>query len=207
MARGNRRMSIFLDDRDYRQFIQLLRQTIDRFALECPHYCVMPNHYHATIRPCLANLSTAMQHLNGRYAQSWNRRHNTVGHVFQGPFKAQIVQDEGYARTLSRYIALNPVRARLVERPEDWRWSSYASTIGLARIPPFLAADAALAFFGEADPVTLRERFTSFVLAGDGDEMDDDRIRSSDVILGDAEFAARILASGDQSAQSGQTSV
>ena len=183
MARGNGRMTIFKDDRDYRQFIQLLRQAIERYKLECWNYCAMPNHYHVTIRPLQPNLSAALRQLNGRYAKYWNRRYSSVGHVFQGRFKAQIVQDDGYALTLSRYVALNPVRAQLVERPEDWRWSSYAATIGLRPTPSFLATDAALALFGDAERATLRQRFTSFVLAG-CEDVEDDRIRSSDVILG-----------------------
>jgi putative transposase len=119
MARGNGRMTIFLDDYDHRQFIQLFRGIVDEFRLECWNYCLMPNHYHATVRPALPNISTAMQQLHSRYAQWWNRRHAKVGHVFQGRFKAQIVQRDGYALALSRYVALNPVRARLVERPEQ----------------------------------------------------------------------------------------
>ena len=121
---------------------------------------------------------------NSRYANYWNRRHTKVGHVFQGPFKAQIVQDDGYARTLSRYVALNPVRARLVERPEDWRWSSYASTIGVGPPLAFLADAGALALFGDVAQSTLRQRFASFVQAGGQDDIEDDRIRSSDLILG-----------------------
>lgn len=184
MARGNGRMTIFLDDRDYREFIQMLRHVIERYKLECWNYCVMPNHYHATIRPLRPNLSRAMQQLNSRYANYWNRRHTKVGHVFQGPFKAQIVQDDGYARTLSRYVALNPVRARLVKRPEDWRWSSYASTIGVRPPLAFLADAGALALFGDVAQSTLRQRFASFVQAGGQDDIEDDRIRSSDLILG-----------------------
>lgn len=190
MARGNRRMTIFLDDCDYRQFIQLLRQTVERFELECADYCAMPNHYHLAVRPCLPNLSDALQHLNSRYAQWWNRRHVDVGHVFQGRFKSQVVQDLRYALTLCRYIALNPVRARLVERPEDWRWSSYGATVGRRPAPSFLATHASLGLFGNADETVLRQRFSTFVLDGPEDDIDEDRIRSSDSILGDRSRAA-----------------
>ena len=196
MARGNRRMTIFLDDRDYRQFIQLLRQAVERFKLECHEYCAMPNHYHIAILPSLPNLSDALQLLNARYAHWWNRRYAEVGHVFQGRFKSQVVDDERYALALCRYIALNPVRARLVQRPEDWRWSSYASAVGLRPTPSFLAASASLALFGIGDESVLRQRFSSFVLAGGVDDLDDDRIRSSDLILGDAELMAHIQPPG-----------
>jgi len=191
MARGNGRMTIFLDDYDYRQFIQLFRQVVEDFRLECWNYCLMPNHYHATVRPALPNVSTAMQQLNSRYAQWWNRRHAKVGHVFQGRFKAQIVQRDSYALALSRYVALNPVRARLVERPEQWRWSSFAPTIGLRPIPPFLAVEATLALFGEGDQSTRQKRFADFVLAGFDDDADD-RMRSNDQVLGDVAFRAGV---------------
>ena len=185
-------MAIFLDDRDYQRFVQLLREVVEDFALECWNYCVMPNHYHVTLQPTLPNISAAIQQLNGRYAQWWNWRHKKVGHAFQGRPKAQIVQRDGYLLALSRYVALNPVRARLVKRPEDWQWSSYAAVIGLRRVPSFLSADATLALFGDTDRSTLQRRFADFVLASCEDEGINDRIRSSEQILGDATFKAWI---------------
>jgi len=181
-------MTIFLDDWDYRHFIQLLRQVVEDFDIECWNYCAMPNHYHATLRPRLPNISKAIQHLNGCYAQWWNRRHKKVGHVFQGRFKAQLVQRDGYALALARYVALNPVRAGLVPRPEKWRWSSYATTIGLRPHLSFLAVDATLGLVGDATRTTLQKRFTDFVLDDGEDEATDDRIRSADRVLGDVAF-------------------
>ena len=188
MARGNGRMPIFLDDEDYRQFIRVLRKVIEDFELECWNYCLMPNHYHATIRPTLPNMSAAIKQLNACYAQWWNHRHETVGHVFQGRFKAQIVQREGYALALSRYVALNPVRARLVTRPEAWQWSSYAVTIGERPIPAFLSVDATLALFGDGDRTTLQKQFVDYVLAGVGSEASDEQFRSNERLLGDPGF-------------------
>jgi putative transposase len=192
MARGNGRMTIFLDDEDRRQFLQLFHEVLEDFALDCWNYCLMPNHYHATLRPTLPNISAAVQQLNGRYGQWWNQRHTKVGHVFQGRFKAQIVQRDGYALSLSRYVALNPVRAGLVERPEEWPWSSYASTIGLCPSPPFLCVGATLAMFGDADRATLQKRFAEFVLADDEDAVTTERLRSSQRIIGDADFKTGI---------------
>jgi putative transposase len=117
MARGNGRMRIYEDDRDYRCFLTMMGDILQQFNIECWNYCLMPNHYHLTLRPQEANLSVAMQRLNGNYAQRWNRRHNRVGHVFQGRFKAQIVQREGYLPCLCRYVPRNPPRANLVPRP------------------------------------------------------------------------------------------
>ena len=124
MSRGNGRMHIFLDADDYQQFIYFLSDVVEEFAMQCWNYCLMPNHYHATLQPSRADLSEAIRRLNGVYAQWWNRRHGRVGHVFQGRYKDQIVQREGYLLTLSRYVVMNPVRAQLVVHPGDWRWSS-----------------------------------------------------------------------------------
>lgn len=189
MARGNGRMRIFLDDADYKQFVHVLGDVTEDLDIECWNYCVMPNHYHATLRPTLPNLSEALRRVNSIYAQWWNRRHGRVGHVFQGRFKDQIVQREGYLLALCRYVALNPVRARLVERPEHWEWSSYAATVGLRPSPSFLALTAVLHQFGEGERPILQARFAGHVL-GNPDEgcCTEDRIRSSERILGDRAF-------------------
>jgi putative transposase len=188
MARGNGQMTIFTDREDYQRFLNLFRNVVEEYSVECWNYCLLPNHYHATLRPTLPNISAAVQQLNGRYAQWWNRRHGRVGHTFQGRFKAQIVQRDGYALALCRYVALNPVRARLVDRPEEWPWASYAATVGHSPAPPFLSVDATLGLFGDTNRDMLQRRFAEFVVAGIPCEEVDERIRSSQVVLGDAPF-------------------
>jgi len=188
MARGNGRMQIFLDDGDYRHFVYLLGDVIEEFGIECWNYCLMPNHYHATLRPTQPNLSEAIRRLNSIYAQWWNRRHERVGHVFQGRFKDQVVQREGYLTALCRYIALNPVRANLTTRPEDWAWSSYAATVGLCPSPPFVAASSVLKQFGEGEDRILQARFVAYVLSDDERDCTGDRIRSNERVLGDGTF-------------------
>ena len=181
---------------------------MENFGIECWNYCIMPNHYHATLRPTGHNLSEALRQLNSRYAQWWNKRHERVGHVFQGRFKDQIVQREGYLPALCRYVALNPVRAGLVERPEEWEWSSYAATVGLQPAPSFLALDSVLQQFGDADRGTLQSRFADYVL-GDANALlcTDDRIRSSERLLGDMSFkrSLRVEASREDSVQQAST--
>ena len=181
-------MQIFLDNIDYRQLVYLLGEVVEKFQIECWDYCVMPNHYHATLRPTQPNISEAIRHLNGGYALWWNLRHRRVGHVFQGRFKDQIVQSDRYLRTLSRYIARNPVRACLVDDPAKWPWSSYAATVGLKPMPSFLTASAVLAQFGEADIWTQRARFAAYVLGEPEEEALEDRIRSNERVLGDRAF-------------------
>jgi REP-associated tyrosine transposase len=189
MSRGNGRMTIFLDDTDFRKFVYILGDVVETFSIKCWSFCVMSNHYHATLQPSRANLSEAIRQLNGAYAQWWNKRHARVGHTFQGRFKDQIVQrDDGYLLALIRYVEMNPVRARLVERPEDWRWSSYSAIAGLTSCPAFLDAAATLRLFGD-DVRVQRARFAEFVTV-DPDDTIADRIRSSERILGDRSFKA-----------------
>lgn len=186
-------MTIFLDDTDYRQFVYLLGEVSEEYRIECWNYCVMPNHYHATLCPSRPNLSAAIRRLNGAYAQWWNRRHGRVGHVFQGRFKDQIVQREGYLLALFRYVAMNPVRAQLCDQPEKWAWSSYAAIVGIRDAPAFLAVTATLRQFGEDDSRILRARFAGFVLAAPDDAAAVDRIRSNERILGERGFKEAVL--------------
>jgi REP element-mobilizing transposase RayT len=190
MSRGNAKMDIFLDEADYRQFVYLLGDVVEDCDIECWNYCLMSNHYHATMKPTRPNLSEAIRRINGEYGQWWNKRHSRVGHVFQGRFKAQIVEPTEYLLTLSRYVVMNPVRARLVEHPREWQWSSYRATVGEIASPSFVAVDSTLNLFG-VDPSENRQRFSEFVTAQPTDEAVMDRLRSNERILGSAAFKKR----------------
>jgi Transposase and inactivated derivatives len=182
-------MRIFLDAVDYRKFLYVLGDVVDSFAVECWDFCVMPNHYHLTVRPGKPNLSAAIAYLNSVYAQWWNRTHSKVGHVFQGRFKDQVVQQEGYLLTLCRYIALNPVRANLVGHPADWEWSSYNVIAGLRPDPGFLLVDPVLRQFGSGEVPLLRGQYATFVLNASPDEdCKAERLRSNERVLGDGGF-------------------
>jgi putative transposase len=192
MSRGNGRMTIFLDDADYRKFIHLLGDVTEALGIECLNFCAMPNHYHLTLKPSRPNLSKAIRWLNGTYGSWWNKRHDRVGHVFQGRFKDQIVQHEGYFPALSRYVAMNPVRANLVERPELWPWSSYRAIVGMSPCPPFLSVRATLMLFGDEEDSVLRCRFAEFVMSAP-EPSSIDRIRSNERILGDRGFKTSVV--------------
>ena len=196
MARGNGRMRIFEDDGEYRYFVALFGDVAHEFKIDCLNYCLMPNHYHLTLQPTLPNLSNAMRHLNSVYAQWWNRRHDRVGHVFQGRFKDQIVQGEGYFLNLCRYIARNPERGKLTARPEEWCWSSYPATIGLRPLPAFLNVLPILRQFGSDDDAQLRARFRAYV-ESDPDEEVEDRIRSTERVVGDHLFKTALRSGSD----------
>ena len=189
-------MKIFLDDVDYRKFLYILGDVVDQYDIDCWDLCLMPNHYHLAVVNQEPNLPEAMQHLNGEYATWWNGRHGKVGHTFQGRYKDQIVQQEGYLMNLLVYIALNPVRGGLVTSPELWPWSAYQWIAGLSPSPEFMSPEFVLQQFGQADPVVLRERYMRHVLATRAD--DNERlqaIRSRARVLGDRQFKLELLRS------------
>jgi REP element-mobilizing transposase RayT len=125
LARGNEGRAIFVDDRDRARFLDLLAEATERFDIAVFAYVLMGNHYHLLLRTRLPNLSKAMQWLGVSYTSRFNRRHRRAGHLFQGRFRSILVQNEGYMLRLSCYIHRNPVRAGLVARLADYRWSSY----------------------------------------------------------------------------------
>jgi putative transposase len=135
VARGNNKMAIFLDDLDHARFLEMLAEVVTTFEVDCWLFCLMGNHHHLVLRTRQPNLSPAMRDLNGQYAQWWNRRHTRVGHVFQGRFKAQVVEASVYLVRLCRYVLLNPVRAGLCAHPEEWRWNSYKALAGTSPSP------------------------------------------------------------------------
>ena len=137
-SRGDRRESIFVDDRDRVLLLDVLAQASERFDAEVLSYCLMGNHYHVVLHTRHANLSLFMRHLNGVFTQGVNRRHDRGGHVFQGRFKAILVDRVEYLLALCRYVELNPVRAHIVKRPQDWPWSSYLSHTGAREAPAWL---------------------------------------------------------------------
>lgn len=160
-SRGNRREPVYLDDRDRRLFVWLLRQVVSRYGWICMAYCLMDNHFHLLVETPEPNLSLGMQRLKGAYGRCFNDRYGLVGHVFEGRFKSELVQRESHLLEAGRYIALNPVRAGLVRSAEDWPWSSYPATIGRCRPATFLSIDRLLEVHGEG--WQARARFKVFV--------------------------------------------
>lgn len=137
-ARGDRREEIYRDDTDRRTHLAVLGAAMKRFNAELLAYCLMGNHFHLVLHTRRANLSRAMQYVNGIYTQRFNKRHALVGHLFQGRFKAILVDRDAYLVALCRYVERNPVAAKLVKRPQDWLWSSCRAHLGLTVCPPWL---------------------------------------------------------------------
>src|SRR5262245_25816164 len=140
-SRGDRREDIYADDEDRYAFLRLLGAVCERFDWTVYAYCLMTNHYHLLLETRQANLSRGMRQLNGVYTQAFNRRHERVGHVFQGRYKAILVDRDSYLLELARYVVLNPVRAKMVKDPLRWRWSSYRATLGQAEAGAWLDND------------------------------------------------------------------
>jgi len=164
-SRGNARQDIVVDDRDRSQFVSFLAHVVDRFGWLCHAYCLMDNHYHLLIETPKPNLSLGMRQLNGRYTQTYNRRHERVGHLFQGRFTAILVEKEAHLLELCRYVVLNPVRAHMVAQPRQWAWSSYRATVGDTTASDWLTTDWILGQFGvRVGPA--RERYRTFVAEG-----------------------------------------
>ena len=166
-SRGDRREAIYEDDADRHLFLSLLNQVCEGHNWLCHAYCLMGNHYHILIETPDANLSKGMRQLNGMYTQKFNQKHGRVGHVFQGRYKAILVEKQAYLLELARYIVLNPVRAGMVRKAKDWPWSSYRATVGQSASPSCLTTDWLLAAFGERKGEAI-ERYRRFVRAGKG---------------------------------------
>ncbi len=137
-SRGDRREAIFVDDVDREALIDVVATGMSRFDAQVLAYCLMGNHYHFVLHTRKANLSLLMRHLNGVYTQAFNRRHNKVGHLLQGRFSAILVDRDAYLLEVCRYVELNPVRARMVDEPAQWPWSSYRGHVGQASTPQWL---------------------------------------------------------------------
>ena len=191
-ARGNARSAIVSDDRDRRKWLRLLADTATRCHWRVFAFALLDNHFHLFLQTPEANLSQGMHDLDGTYAGYFNDRHERVGHVFQGRFKAILVEGQGHWLELSRYVHLNPVRAGLAARPEDWPWSSYAGYCRPARRLAWVEYSQVLDEFGGDGP-DARRAYLVFVEDGLGRKLDSPQSRAvAGAVLGSEGFAARV---------------
>jgi REP element-mobilizing transposase RayT len=167
MARGNARQKIVRDDADRGRLIEVLEQTVSRCGWELASYVVMGNHLHLLVKTPRPNLGVGMQSFLSGYAIWAGRRWRRQGHLFQGRYRAEMIEDESYYWTVSRYLHLNPVRAGLVPRPEQWEWSSYPGYRDARRAADWVAHDALLAARqGDQGGRNARSAYIRFVEAG-----------------------------------------
>lgn len=166
-SRGDRREDIYLNDADRLYWLTLLGAVCQRFNWRCHAWCQMTNHYHVVVETPEANLAQGMRQLNGVYTQHINRQHRRVGHVFQGRYKAILVERDAYLLELARYVVLNPVRAGMVATPGDWPWSSWHAMVGSQTVPDWLDTRWLLGQFSGTLEQARRD-YIDFVRAGIG---------------------------------------
>lgn len=198
-ARGDRRDDIFDDDADRDALLDIVGQALSRFDAEALAYCLMGNHYHFVLHTRQANLSMLMRQINGVYTQSYNRRHNKVGHLLQGRFKAVLVDRDAYLLEVCRYVDLNPVRAGMVKAPGAWALSSYRAHVGRAPVPAWLDTAGLHGYLlgrparNAADRRRAADRYAKLVSATPDARLWDNALRQQ-IYLGDEEFVARMQA-------------
>ena len=166
-SRGDRQEDIYLDNEDRELFMVVLGEVCDLFNWSVHAWCQMTNHYHLLVATPDANLSKGMRYLNGVYTQRFNRKNSRVGHVFQGRYKAILVESDAYLLELSRYIVLNPVRAGMVGSADNWDWSNYKITVGINHCPAWFDREWLLAAFGKQEKLAVKNYF-QFVADGVG---------------------------------------
>ncbi len=200
-SRGDRREAIYRDDADRRAQLEVIAQAMDRFDAQVLAYCLMGNHYHLVLHTGQANLSRLMRHVNGVYTQGFNRRHGLVGHLFQGRFKAILVDREAYLLALCRYVERNPVAAGIVAAPGDWAWSSYRAHVCAAVTPDWLDSDGLHGYLlghavaGAQDRRRAARLYAALVSQADeGDAAFWQGALRGQVYLGDAAFVERMQA-------------
>ena len=164
-SRGDGREDIYLSDTDRLAWLEIFTQVCQRFNWICHAWCQMDNHYHLLIETPEANLSQGMRQLNGVYTQYFNRSNGRVGHVYQGRYKAILVEHDSYLLELARYVVLNPLRANRVKRLDQWPWSSYLATCGQVDVPAWLNTDGLLSQFGKRRAQAI-EGYIEFVHQG-----------------------------------------
>ena len=197
-SRGDRREDIFVDDTDRARLLAVVAQGLARFDARLFAYCLMGNHYHFVMHTLQGNLSALMRHINGVYTQAFNRRYGEVGHLFQGRFKAILVDRDAYFLEVCRYVELNPVRAHMVAAPGDWPWSSYRAHVGQAASPAWLDSAGLQGYLLGRDAACVADRaqaqqaYMALVAAGHGVDLWDAALNRQ-IYLGDDDFVARML--------------
>ncbi len=191
-SRGNERKRIFLADKDRKKFLGILGDYHDRYGILIHSFVLMDNHYHLILETPKGNLLKVMHGLNGGYTGYFNRKYGRSGHLFQGRYKGIVIDKDSYLIPLSRYVHLNPVRARLVERPEQYRWSSYSGYIGRGKEYEWVEYSWILSQFGSGR-LGAKRRYKEYAEEALRKKIENPlKSVHSQAILGGEEFVKRI---------------
>ena len=169
MNRGRSHQNLFHDEKYYQVFLSTLAEAHKRFSIQIQSYCLMSNHYHLLIKTPEGNLGRAMRHINGLYTQRYNRMKKTDGSLFRGRYKAIIVEEDSYQLQLSRYIHRNPMEAGIVEKLDQYPWSSYPNYIGIVKFPEWLYPQEVLAQLNTQ--TNVQEKYQAYVDLGINEEL------------------------------------
>ena len=171
MSKGRRGEVVFLEEKDYLEFINLLKEASDKWKVRIGVYCLMPTHYHLLIQTPDANLSRCMRHINGLYTQRFNRRHNCDGQLFRGRYKSILVGGDSYLLELVRYIHRNSLRGGLVKRLDRYRWSSHKGFLSSSKKWSWLYREYFLSLFS-GNRSKRGAAYINFVSKGDAEEIE-----------------------------------
>lgn len=192
-SRGNERRRVFLSKRDREQFLSYLESANRRYGARIHCYALMDNHYHLLVETRDANLSSIMHHINASYTIYFNRKRKRYGHLFQGRYKAILVDKDSYAVELSRYIHLNPVRAGVKEKLTDSLTSSLNAYLHPRKKPDYLTTEFILSYFGKTEPAQVR-RYRSFVMDAVEEEFDSPLKETiAQTLLGSPDFVSWVV--------------
>ena len=171
-SRGNERRPIFRTEKDYERFLTYLKSASERYGAQIHCFCLMPNHYHLLLETPRGNLTAILHHVNTGYTNFFNTKWKRIGHLFQGRYRALLVEKDSYGVELSRYIHLNPVRAELVKEPSDYLWSSYQAYVGMKNSWTWLQRNYLLGQMGKGEKAAQKE-YQRFVEEGMGGPISD----------------------------------
>jgi putative transposase len=191
-SRGNEQKDIFKSQKDREKFLAYLETAVVRYGAVIHAWCLMRNHYHLLMETPAGNLSQIMRHINGAYTTYFNVKRKRAGHLFQGRYKAILVEADEYAAELSRYIHLNPVRVGIAAKPEEYQWSSHRNYIGQSKPPDWLKTDFILGYFSEktSEAKTGYRIFVEELIEKDYDSPLKATIAST--VLGSMEFVSEV---------------
>src|SRR4030067_3821088 len=192
-SRGNEQQNIFKSDSDRVRFLSYLESAVERYKAAIHVYCLMNNHYHLLLETPIGNLSQIMRHINGAYTTYYNTKRKRFGHLLQGRYKAILIEADEYAEELSRYIHLNPIRAGIRVKLEEYQWSSYQYYIGKKQTPKWLTVDYILSYFGR-ETSTAQKKYSEYVKSLITDNEYDNPLKDTkaSAILGGNEFVNEI---------------
>lgn len=189
--RGLERRELFRHEKDHEFFLSLLNKAAEKFGLKVHSYCLMTNHYHLFVETPKGHIAKIMRLVDGTYTQKFNHKYNRVGPLMQGRYKATLVDQDHYSLQVSKYVHLNPLKAGMVKKLEDYKWSSYPFFVSKQKAYPFLQTSWLLGQFAKS-AVKAKKAFKQFTLQDQEEDWSPEKEAYKGIILGDTDFVESI---------------